>query len=116
MKSRDASHRHIGSAKSYLKRTSLRVFPMRWRRIRKGGSISMILLFREPRTLFEDIRLAAERAWGLSFTGAEGSTRFASSSQMAQFSYKLGRTVLASSISPSRMKTDQRKTRPGFRR
>ncbi len=36
----------------------------------------MILLFREPRTLFEDdIRLAAERAWGLSFTGAEGSTR-----------------------------------------
>ena len=66
----------IGSAKSYLKRTSLRVFPMRWRRIGKGESISMILLLRKPHTFSEDIiRLAAERAWGLSFLGGEGSTR-----------------------------------------
>ena len=66
----------IGSAKSYLKRTSLRAFLMRWRRLGKGGSVSMVLLLRTPHTFSEDnIRLAAERAWGLSFLGGEGSTR-----------------------------------------
>jgi hypothetical protein len=49
---------------------------MRWRRVGKRAPLSMILLLHQPHTFSdEDIRCAAERAWGLSFSGVEGSTR-----------------------------------------
>ena len=49
---------------------------MHWRRVGKRKPISMVLLLRKPHVFSqEEVRLAAERAWGLSFSDAEGSTR-----------------------------------------
>lgn|SRR6266853_869090 len=63
-------------AKWYVNRAIWRSVPMRWRRVGKHAPLSMILLQRHPYTFSdEDIRRAAERAWSLSFSDAEGSTR-----------------------------------------
>jgi hypothetical protein len=63
-------------ARWYLNRTISRIVPMRWRRVGKLAPLSMILLLRHPHTFSdEDFRRAAERAWGLSFSSVEGSTR-----------------------------------------
>ena len=49
---------------------------MRWRRVGKREPISMVLLLRKPHVFSEEeVRLAAERAWALSFSDIEGSTR-----------------------------------------
>jgi hypothetical protein len=48
--------------------------PMRWQRVGKDEPLTMVLLLREPH-FFRDgeLRLAAERAWRISFAGGEGS-------------------------------------------
>ncbi len=49
---------------------------MRWRRVGKREPISMVLLLRKPHVFSEEeVRLAAERAWALSFSSIEGSSR-----------------------------------------
>ena len=49
---------------------------MRWLRVSGGKSVSVILLLREAHAFSEEeIRGAAERAWGLSFWGTRGSNR-----------------------------------------
>jgi len=59
-----------------LHRAFRRVVPMRWLRVGKGGSVSVILLLRKPHAFSsEEIRGAAERAWGLSFWSTPGSNR-----------------------------------------
>jgi hypothetical protein len=49
---------------------------MRWRRVGGHEPISMIVLLRKPHPFsMEEIRLAAERAWGVSFAIGKGSMR-----------------------------------------
>ena len=65
----------IGSAEWNLKRILRRIVPMRLRRVGKDG-VSIFLLLRSPHLFGEyELRLAAERAWGVSFACGEGSTR-----------------------------------------
>jgi hypothetical protein len=66
----------IERVRSYLNRAISRIVPMRWRRVGKRAPLSMILLLHHPHAFSdEDIRRAAERAWELSFSSVEGSTR-----------------------------------------
>jgi hypothetical protein len=62
-------------AKSYLIRAIRYVIPMRWWRV--GECLpSMVLLLRNPHIFTEgEFRRAAERAWAVSFSSLEGSTR-----------------------------------------
>ncbi len=51
-----------------------KLIPMRWQRTSKGEPLSMVLLLRKPHLFSaEELRLAAKRAWRISFTGGEGS-------------------------------------------
>ena len=63
------------SARTFLHHLGRRVFPMRWLHV--GERVpSMILLLRNPHVFSdEDIQRAAERAWAVSFSAVEGSTR-----------------------------------------
>ena len=66
----------IQSARVRFKRAVRRLLPMRWRRVGKRGPISMILLLRKAHAFpEEEIRRAAESAWGLSFSSLETSVR-----------------------------------------
>jgi hypothetical protein len=72
----------ISSAVWRLRSTFRRCFPLRWRRVGVRESISMIVLLRRPHPFSEqDIRLATERAWGVSFAIGEGSMRSVSQSE-----------------------------------
>src|ERR1700733_3825947 len=63
------------SAKSYVFRAFRYVIPMRWWRVGEPWP-SMVLLLRNAHVLTEEeIRCAAERAWAVSFSPLEGSTR-----------------------------------------
>jgi hypothetical protein len=65
-----------------LKRIFRRFFPMRWRRVGQDKPISMVLLLRKPhRFSEEELRTAAEKAWGVSFAGINGSTRTVTQSE-----------------------------------
>jgi hypothetical protein len=65
-----------GRIHSYLHHAFRRVVPLRWFRVGKGKSTSMVLLLRRPHSFSEDeIRSAAERAWGLAFWSTRGSDR-----------------------------------------
>ena len=69
-----------------LKRIHRRLFPMRWRRrlfpmrrlrVRKNKPVLLVVLLRKPHLLSEEeLRAAAEKAWGLSFAESDGSTRY----------------------------------------
>lgn len=48
--------------------------PMPWQRLSKREPLSMVLRLRKPHYFnVEELRLAAQRAWGISFEGGEGS-------------------------------------------
>jgi hypothetical protein len=52
-----------------------RFVPMRWQRVGKKEPLSIVLLLRAAHVFSdEELRLAAERAWRVSFAGGEGST------------------------------------------
>jgi hypothetical protein len=66
----------IGSAVWRLRSTFRSCFPLRWRRVGDHQPIAMIMLLRTPHPFSEqEIRLAAERAWGVAFAIGEGSRR-----------------------------------------
>ena len=51
-----------------------RLIPKRWQRRSSGDPISMVLLLRKPHFFeVQELRLAAEKAWGTSFAGGKGS-------------------------------------------
>src|SRR5690242_14867852 len=51
-----------------------RFIPMRWQRFSKNEPLSIVLLLRKPHFFHaEELRSAAQRAWGVSFVGGEGS-------------------------------------------
>jgi hypothetical protein len=51
-----------------------KVVPRRWQKVGEGETLSMVLLLREPHFFRADeLRAAAERAWGRSFAGGDGS-------------------------------------------
>jgi hypothetical protein len=58
-----------------LKRVIRRFVPMRWQRTRRDEQLSIVLLLRKPHFFTaEQLRIAAERAWGISFReGGESS-------------------------------------------
>ena len=63
-------------AEACLHRAIRHVVPLRYLWVGKRKSVSVILLLREPHPFSEDeIRRAAEAAWGLSFLGTPESTR-----------------------------------------
>jgi len=65
-----------GRIQAYLHRAFRHVVPMRWLRVSRDKSVSVILLLREAHVFTEEeIRGAAERAWGLSFWSTCGSNR-----------------------------------------
>src|SRR5579862_9829753 len=65
-----------GKIESYLHRAFRRIVPLRWFRIRKDKPRLMILLLKRPHVFSEDeIRSAAERAWGIAFWSMQGSNR-----------------------------------------
>ena len=68
--------RIIGTMHSYLHHVFRRVVPLRWFRVGEDKPPAMILLLRQPHTFSEEeIRAAAERAWGLAFWSTRGSDR-----------------------------------------
>ena len=72
-------------AKWYFNNAIHRLVPMRWRRVGKRGP-SMVLLLRNPHEFSEEeIRRAVERAWAVSFSVAEGSTRRIMTTENAVF-------------------------------
>jgi hypothetical protein len=51
-----------------------KLIPMRWQRTSKDAPLSIVLLLRKPHLFSaEELRLAAQRAWHISFAGGEGS-------------------------------------------
>ncbi len=57
-----------------LKSIAQRLIPLRWQRVGKNEPLSMVLLLRNPHFFGADeVRLAAERAWHVSFAGGKGS-------------------------------------------
>jgi hypothetical protein len=51
-----------------------KLIPMRWQRTSKDAPLSIVLLLRKPHLFSaEELRLAAQRAWHISFAGDEGS-------------------------------------------
>ncbi len=65
-----------GTIHSYLHRAFRRIVPLRWFRVGEDNPAGMILLLRQPHTFSEEeIRAAAERAWGLPFWSTRGSDR-----------------------------------------
>src|ERR1039458_4734899 len=65
-----------GRIQSYVHRGFRHIVPLRWFRVGKDKPRVMILLLRQPHVFSEEeIRSAAERAWGIAFWGTHGSTR-----------------------------------------
>jgi len=59
-----------------LKDILKRIVPMRWRRITRDDLLSMVLLLRKPHFFSaEELQLAAERPWRVSFDGKERSSK-----------------------------------------
>jgi hypothetical protein len=57
-----------------LNQIARRFIPLRWRRVGNDEPLSMVLLLRKPHVFGkEELRLAAERAWHVSFAGGKDS-------------------------------------------
>jgi len=60
-----------------LKNFLRKLVPMRWQKPNANEPLSIVLLHRSPHSFSaEEVRLAAERAWGVRFVGDVGSKHF----------------------------------------
>jgi hypothetical protein len=59
-----------------LKDSIRRIVPTRWQRTTRAEPLSMVLLLRKPHPFSaEELQLAAERAWRMSFAGKEDNSK-----------------------------------------